>query len=107
MRILPPERVLGEPDKHAAAQVILDQLRELASAVTSTSSLVTPMGDEIYYRYQQSMIDEAITTLATLFQRAPSAAKPSAGSVAGLNPNSLIQMAPGKFRPPDIANFRG
>ena len=90
MRVLPPERVLGEPDKHAAAQVILEQLRELRlRCQRQTSSLVTPMGDEIYYRYQQSMIDEAITTLATLFQRAPSAAKPSAGSVAGLNPNEF------------------
>jgi hypothetical protein len=27
------------------------------------SSLVTPMGDETFYRYQQSLIDEAATTL--------------------------------------------
>jgi hypothetical protein len=26
------------------------------------------MGDEMFYRYQQSLIDEAITTLASLLQ---------------------------------------
>jgi hypothetical protein len=28
-----------------------------------TSSLVTPMGDEMFYRYQQFRIDEATATL--------------------------------------------
>jgi hypothetical protein len=28
-----------------------------------------PMGDEMFYRYQQSLIDEAATTLAALLQR--------------------------------------
>jgi hypothetical protein len=27
------------------------------------------MGDEMYYRYQQSLIDEAITTMSALLQR--------------------------------------
>jgi hypothetical protein len=31
-----------------------------------TSSFVTPMGNEMFYRYQQSLIDEAITTLGSL-----------------------------------------
>ena len=31
-----------------------------------TSSYITPMGQEMFYRYQQSLIDEAITTLETL-----------------------------------------
>ena len=83
MRAVPAERVLGEPDKRATAHAILEQLQKLrVRCQRQTSSLVTPMGDEIYYRYQQSMIDEAITTLATLFQRAPSAANPPPGSVA-------------------------
>jgi hypothetical protein len=29
------------------------------------------MGDEMYYRYQESMIDEVTTTLAALLQRPP------------------------------------
>jgi hypothetical protein len=32
------------------------------------SSIVTPMGDEMFYRYQQSLIDEATTTLTLLLQ---------------------------------------
>ena len=34
-----------------------------------TNSVVTPMSDEMFYRYQQSLIDEAATTLAALLQR--------------------------------------
>jgi hypothetical protein len=34
-----------------------------------TSSFVTPMGDEMYYRYQQSLIDESITTLGSLLHK--------------------------------------
>jgi len=34
-----------------------------------TNSVVMPMGDEMFYRYQQSLIDEAATTLAALLQR--------------------------------------
>jgi hypothetical protein len=37
------------------------------------SSFVTPMGDEMFYRYQESLIDEAATTLAVLLQRSASA----------------------------------
>jgi hypothetical protein len=84
MRTVPTESVLGNPDKRAAAEAILAQLRDLrARCQRQTSSLVTPMGDEIYYRYQQSMIDEAITTLATLFRRATDSADPPPGSVTG------------------------
>jgi hypothetical protein len=34
-----------------------------------TSSFVTPMGDEMFYRYQQYLIDEARTTVGMLLQR--------------------------------------
>jgi len=67
MRSVPAEPVLGDSNKRAAAEAILEQLQALrVRCQRQTSSLVTPMGDEIYYRYQQSMIDEAITTLASL-----------------------------------------
>jgi len=36
------------------------------------------MGDEMFYRYQASLIDEATTTLALLLQRSANAARPSA-----------------------------
>jgi len=42
------------------------------------ASIVTPMGDEMFYRYQESLIDEATTTLALLLQRSTSHTRPSA-----------------------------
>jgi TRAP-type uncharacterized transport system substrate-binding protein len=40
-----------------------------------TASIFTPMGDELYYRFQQSLIEQAIDTLAALIGRpAPPAA---------------------------------
>jgi hypothetical protein len=39
-----------------------------------TNSFITPMGDEMFYRYQQTLIDEAITTMASLLQRSPTRA---------------------------------
>jgi hypothetical protein len=61
---------MAAPETRAAAETILDRLVELrARCQRQTSSLVTPMGDEMFYRYQQSLIDEAATTLGTLLQR--------------------------------------
>ena len=69
---------MAAPERRAAAETILDRLVELrARCQRQTSSLVTPMGDEMFYRYQQSLIDEAATTLGTLLQRSPS---PASGS---------------------------
>jgi len=45
------------------------------------ASIVTPMGDEMFYRYQESLIDEATTTLALLLQRSTSRIRPSAALV--------------------------
>jgi hypothetical protein len=36
------------------------------------------MGDEMFYRYQESLIDQAMTTLALLLERRPADASPSA-----------------------------
>jgi uncharacterized protein len=73
MRAVPAERVMAAPERRAAAQAIMYQLVELrARCQRQTSSLVTPMGDEMFYRYQQSLIDEAATTLGALLQRSPS-----------------------------------
>ena len=70
MRAVPAERVMAAPERRAAAQAILERLVELrARCQRHTSSLVTPMGDEMFYRYQQSLIDEAATTLGALLQR--------------------------------------
>lgn len=61
----------------AAAQSIRDQLSQLrARCQRYVGSIVTPMGDEMFYRYQQSLIDEATTTLALLLQHSVDAANP-------------------------------
>jgi hypothetical protein len=43
------------------------QLSELrARCQRYTGSLVTPMGDEMFYRYQESLINELMTALAAV-----------------------------------------
>jgi TRAP-type uncharacterized transport system substrate-binding protein len=67
MRTVPVDRVMAAPEQRAAAQSLLDRLLELrARCQRQASSIVTPLGDEMYYRYQQFLIDEATTTLAAL-----------------------------------------
>jgi uncharacterized protein len=69
MRAVAADQMMGAPDRRAAAQSILDRLVELrARCQRQASSMVTPLGDEMYYRYQQFLIDEATTTLAALLQ---------------------------------------
>jgi TRAP-type uncharacterized transport system substrate-binding protein len=70
MRAVPAERVLTTPEKQATARAIMQRLAELrARCQRQTSSIFTPMGDEMFYRYQQSLIDEAATTVGSLLQR--------------------------------------
>jgi TRAP-type uncharacterized transport system substrate-binding protein len=70
MRAAPAEQVLASPQRRAVAQSLMEQLRTLRTRCQrQTNSFVTPMGDEIYYRYQQVLIDEAATTLAALLDR--------------------------------------
>jgi hypothetical protein len=72
MRAVPADSVMAVPERRAAAQAILEQLLALrARCQRQTSSLVTPMGDEMFYRYQQSLIDEAATTVGALLQQSP------------------------------------
>jgi TRAP-type uncharacterized transport system substrate-binding protein len=79
MRAFPNGQVLTASGARAAAQSILDQLTQLrARCRRYAASIVTPMGDEMFYRYQESLIDEATTTLALLLNRSASAANPSA-----------------------------
>ena len=72
MRALPAEHVMAAPEACTAAQAILERLAELrARCERQASSVVTPMGDEMFYRYQQSLIDDATTALAAVLQRSP------------------------------------
>ena len=70
MRAMPGEQVMAAPERRAAAQTLVDQLQALrVRCQRQTNSFVTSMGDEMYYRYQQALIDDAATTLAALLQR--------------------------------------
>jgi len=67
MRSAPAEGVVAAPERRAVAASILEQLKALrARCQRQVASIVTPMGDEMFYRYQQALIDEAITTLGAL-----------------------------------------
>jgi hypothetical protein len=69
MRAVPADHVLTAPERRATAQSILERLLELrVRCQRQASSVVTPLGDEMYYRYQQFLIDEATNTLAALLQ---------------------------------------
>jgi TRAP-type uncharacterized transport system substrate-binding protein len=73
MRAVPTDHLMTAPNKRDAAEAIMERLVELrARCRRQTNSLFTPMGDEMFYRYQQSLIDEAITTVGALLQSGPS-----------------------------------
>jgi hypothetical protein len=79
IRAFPDGDLLTGPDACAAAQNIRDEFVQLrARCQRYAGSIVTPMGDEMFYRYQESLIDEATTTLALLLQRSTSRTRPSA-----------------------------
>jgi hypothetical protein len=103
MRAIPGEQVMGLPEKRAAAQALMERLLALrARCQRQTNSFVTPMGDEMYYRYQQSLIDEATTTLAALLRGPRSPPGPAANSYTegrtatndGLSGRELLRGAP-------------
>jgi len=67
MRSAPAAGVIAAPEQRAVARSIMEQLTALrARCQRQVASIVTPMGDEMFYRYQQALIDEAITTLSAL-----------------------------------------
>ena len=73
MRSAPAESMVMAPEQRAVARSIMEQLTALRlRCQRQVASIVTPMGDEMFYRYQQGLIDEAITTLAAIL--APSSA---------------------------------
>lgn len=77
MREVSAGRTIAAPQERVAAEMLLQQLLNLRHRCQHyTSSFVTPMGQEMYYRYQQSMIDEAITTLGSLLQKSEVSHKP-------------------------------
>jgi TRAP-type uncharacterized transport system substrate-binding protein len=82
LRAAPPERVMAMPDGRAAGEAIMERLVELrARCQRQTGSVVTPMGDEMFYRYQQSLIDGAMTTLGALLQSGQNTSPRARGEV--------------------------
>jgi len=74
IRAQPSERVMAAPERRAAAASTMRRLIELRERCQrEAGSIATPMGNEMFYRYQQSLIDEATNTVAALLQRAPAA----------------------------------
>jgi hypothetical protein len=67
-----PEQAITTPEARAAAETILVQLADLRRrSQRQASSVVTPMGDEMFYRFQESLIDDTTNTLMTMLGRAP------------------------------------
>ena len=74
IQAFPGEDLLTGPGACAAAQSIRDELVQLrARCQRYAASFVTPMGDEMFYRYQESLIDHRATTLTLLLQSSASA----------------------------------
>jgi TRAP-type uncharacterized transport system substrate-binding protein len=70
IKALPPGAILKSPQDCAAAQDLMNDLEALrARCAAQLQSYVTPMGRELYYRYQESMIEEALAALSVLLRR--------------------------------------
>jgi hypothetical protein len=71
IKALPPEAVIQTPQDRKAAEDLMkdfDALRRRCEE--QLGSLVTPMGSEMYYRYQEWLIDEARAALSALLRQA-------------------------------------
>jgi TRAP transporter TAXI family solute receptor len=69
IKALPPQVAIQTPQDRKAAEDLMkdfDALRRRCEA--QLSSYVTPMGSEMYYRYQEWLIDEARVALAALLR---------------------------------------
>ena len=69
MRAAEGKQAVTEQDSTTDARDIVDQLRRLRLRCQRyTSSVVTPMGDEMFYRYQEALIDELTKSLTVLLE---------------------------------------
>jgi TRAP-type uncharacterized transport system substrate-binding protein len=70
-KAIPAETTLKQPEDHGATQDLmkdLEALRNRCKAQVETS-WVTPMGSEMYYRYQEQLTEQAIDALSTVMSR--------------------------------------
>lgn len=76
---LPGEDLPVAPEARAALQGLVDRLAALRMRCERyAKSFATPMGDEMFYRYQQSLIDHTTGILKTLLKISPQDAKAAA-----------------------------
>lgn len=69
---VPTNERLVDREARAAAQDILNRLAMLRiRCARQAKSFATPMGDEMFYRYQQSLIDNTSSTLKALLGPSP------------------------------------
>ena len=67
---LPPEAVIKTPQDRKAAEDLMKDLEALRlRCQDQLRSMITPMGSEMFYRYQQSLIEDAQAMLADLLRR--------------------------------------
>jgi len=70
MKTLPPEAILKTPQDRQAAEDLMKDLKALRlRCEDQLRSMITPMGREMYYRYQESLIKDAQAMLADLLRR--------------------------------------
>ena len=71
IKALPPDAAFATPRERLAAGALMDDLEALRNRCQAQveTSWVTPMGSEMYYRYQESLTEEAIAALSKLLTR--------------------------------------
>jgi hypothetical protein len=70
VKTLPPEAVIKTPQDRKAIEDLIEDLEALRlRCEEQLRSIVTPMGREMYYRYQESLIEDAQAMLAELLRR--------------------------------------
>jgi TRAP-type uncharacterized transport system substrate-binding protein len=70
IKALPPETIIQTPQDRNAAEELMNDFDALRRRCEEQlKSLVTPMGSEMYYRYQEWLIDEARAALASLLRK--------------------------------------
>ena len=73
IKALAPEAIIQTPQDRKAAEDLMQEFDALRRRCEEQmSSYVTPMGSEMYYRYQEWLIDEARVALAALLRSRPS-----------------------------------
>ena len=78
IREAPTGTLMAAAEKQFVAQSIMDRLTELRTRCQrQTNSFITPMGDEMFYRYQQSWIDDATTTVGALLRHSKAQQSPN------------------------------